>query len=203
MDQQPLETTEIQPKKTRRIQWKWLIIAVLIIATGVLGWLLFQSHQREKVLTDEKSKLQHSLETLSSELALQNQGANTSNDNCSGASESLKNNINAALNSKRSDLFTSYVSEKTRFTVAGSEKDEEETPEQVALSMAITENERAPWNFEIDSTTLDNYRGGPYGAHFQDGNYIGKSVTGMVVSFGFECDGKIKSIFISPNDSLL
>lgn len=202
MDDQPSQNFE-QPKKKRSFPWWWLVTFVLVAALGVCGWLLNASHQREVALNDEKVKLQKSLEDVTSQLATQNQGTNSGSNNCSEVGDSFKSNIKAALDSKRTELFASYVGESAQFTLAASEKDDEESPDQIVASLAITQSARGPWNFVIDDGVLDNYRAGPYGSHFKDSSYVGKSVSGMVIAFNFSCDGKIESVFVAPDESLL
>lgn len=202
MDDQPQQNFE-QPKKKRSFPWWWLITFMLVAALGVCGYMLNKSYQREAALNQEKAKLQKSLQDVTNELANQNQGTNSGSDNCSEVGDSFKSNIKAALNSKRTDLFASYVAETTHFTLAASEKDDDESPDQIVASLAITQDARSPWNFAIDDGILDNYRAGPYGSHFKDASYVGKSVSGMIISFNFNCQGVIESIFVAPDESLL
>lgn len=173
----------------------------LAISLGALAWVYMQSETDKKKLNDEKAQLQAQIELLTSS---ESQQAEDQPATCSGEpSMEMMDNIKAALNTKNTAVFATYVTDPVTFVLAASEQGGEQSAADTAQSMAYTHSATGPWDFNLSAATLASYEVGFYKDYFDDTTYVGKAASGMVASFDFDCDGKIKQIFISADDDLL
>lgn len=195
-----------QPMRISGKSKKWpvwllvLLVVLLLAAAGYLWWQLQGSKTREQQLKKDKQQLQTKIDTL--------QGKNTSHrmlsPTCNNTpSDSLKENIKAALDTKNTAVFATYTANPVKVVYAGTEKIGNETPDQAAQSMEYTHSATGPWDFELPATTLAQYEAGFYTDYFDANTYTGKAASGMVAAFDFDCNGKINQIFISASEDQL
>jgi hypothetical protein len=59
-----------------------------------------------------------------------------------------------------------------------------------------------PWNFALAKTETDGYAKGFYAQYFPGIAVIGKSANGIVISFSFDCNGKINTVFLAAQGTL-
>lgn len=183
-----------------------LVLAILLAASlGVNAWqyaISLQAANDKAQLNKEKADLQTMVDQLKN--AQQNAATGESSEACNDAvSEVVKENIKAALDSKNTAVFATYASNPVKFVLAASEKGGNESPDQAATDMEYTHSATGPWNFSLPASTLSTYDASFYTDYFDHNAYVGKSASGMVVSFDFDCDGKINQIFITANEDLL
>jgi len=199
------------PKKKMTMNMWWiLILGILFLASlGFLGWYWWQTQAQLKSLGDEKAQLQTQIDTLKKAQADANAALS------SGASPkvatpcnstptaALKENIKASLDSQNTAAIGSYASNPVKFVIAASEKGGNETPDQAAADMDYTHTATGPWDFALPAATTNTWKAGFYKDYFGANTYVGKAASGMVASFDFDCNGKIKTIFLAADASLL
>ncbi len=185
----------------------WLLIFTILLllgAAGYMGWLLMNCQNDDKALEKDKQHLQSQVDSLKKELAMHATTAEKKPATCTDMpTAAFKDNIKAALNSKNTAAFATYTSNPVRFVIAASEKGDDETPDEAAVSLQYTHSATGPWNFSLPAATIDHYDAGFYTSYFDDNTYVGRSADGMVVAFDFNCDGKISQIFVAANEGLL
>jgi type II secretory pathway component PulM len=164
--------------------------------------------QKVSELTTQKTQLETKVDELEKALAAAKESAATpSTDSpavCNDTpSESRKENIRAALDSKNTAAFSTYVTNPVQYVLAASEYGGNVSPDEAALSLEYTHSATGPWDFNLPQATLDAYAVGGYAMYFDANTYVGRAASGMVVAFDFDCDGKISEIFVVADDSLL
>jgi hypothetical protein len=192
-------------KQSKKQKWViWLLIAIillLLVSIGYMWWLLQNCNDTKAALENDKQQLQAQIDTLAQQKA---EPVEEPVVVCSDTpTDALKSNIKAALNTKNTAVFTSYVSNPVLFVLAASEKGGDETPDQAAASMEYTHSATGPWDFNLPQTTLDAYDAGFYTNYFDANTYVGRAADGMVTAFDFDCNGKINQIFVAANEDLL
>lgn len=181
----------------------WLLGALLIVLLAASGYLWMQlqsSREKQQQLDKEKRQLQQQLKgEQSSELTPQ-EAQKVCN---SVPSASMAENIKAALDSKNTAAFSTYVTDPVKYVLAASEYGGDISPDEAATSLEYTHSATGPWDFSLPAATIAGYDAGFYTDYFDADTYVGKAVSGMVVSFDFNCDGKIKQIFVAADEDLL
>ena len=184
-----------------------IVILLLLLALGWVIWQWWLCSDHHKQADDEKKQLQIQIDGLKKELneAKQSAGNSGSTTPCTAgtASQSLKENISAAITSKNTAALEGYMASAVTVVIAASEKGGTETPAQATQSVEYTHSGTAPWDFNLSAATVNGYKAGFYKQYFPEGAYVGKAANSQVVSFGFDCSNKINLIFMSASDDLL
>lgn len=196
---------EKQPKNNKK--WlMWLLIALLVLLlSGVIYlWLQLQAGKdRERKLEKDKQQLTEQVNALKApeeddaQPVAQEPACNDT------PSATMAENIKAALDSKNTAAFSTYTTNPVKYVLAASEYGGDISPDEAATSLEYTHSATGPWDFSLPDATVDGYDAGFYTDYFDDNTYVGKAASGMVVSFDFACNGKIKQIFVAPDDELL
>ena len=61
----------------------------------------------------------------------------------------------------------------------------------------------SPWNFALSSSVLGKYSAGGFGKYFPSIAVVGLSANNKVISFDFDCQGKINAVLLSASTDLL
>jgi cytoskeletal protein RodZ len=200
------ESTQLKQTYQKSANKKWLtwlliILVLLLLATaGYLWWQLKVCNDKDAQLTKDKQQLQAQLDKQKESSATSPASQATCNDT---PSDSLKENIKAALDSKNTAAFASYFSNPVTFVIAASEKGGSETPDQAAVDMEYANTATGPWDFSLSKATLDHYDAGFYTNYFDANTYTGRAASGQVAAFDFDCNGKIKQAFLAASEDLL
>ncbi|MGH7158348.1 MAG: hypothetical protein ACREGD_04770 [Candidatus Saccharimonadales bacterium] len=192
--------------KSRRnaIVWLLAVLVVLLLAgAGYLWWQLQACKKAEQQLNIDKQQLQEQVDALKKQ-------ASTSPDKtedkqaCNDTpSDTMKENIKAALDSKNTAAFATYTTNPVGYVLAASEYGGAFSPDEAALALEYTHSATGPWDFNLPQATIDGYAAGFYTEYFGANTYVGKAASGMVVSFDFDCNGKIKQIFVAVDADIL
>jgi cytoskeletal protein RodZ len=199
-------STQTEQKTTDKEskQKKWLlglVITLLVVLLGGMGymwWLVQEANEREDDLKKTNQMLQAEVDALKAEAAKEPAPA------CNNvASDAMKENIKAALDTENTQPFSTYTTEPVELVIAGTEEGGNKTPDEAAVAMDYTHTATGPWDFNLDQAILDDYNDGPYTEYFDENTYVGRSANGMVAAFNFDCDGKIKQIFLAADEDML
>lgn len=207
-EQKPEYQPPKEPKesKGKNSLWYWLLAAVIVLLLAGAGYLWMQlqaSKDKEQQLNKDKQQLQEQVDKLKKADAAGISEADAEPACSYTASASMKANIKAALDTKNTAVFETYVTDPVKYVLAASEYGGDVSATEAAKSIEYTHSATGPWDFNLPQATLDAYDAGDYGAHFDDNSYVGKAASGMLVSFGFNCDGsKINKIFVAADGEL-
>jgi cytoskeletal protein RodZ len=205
---EPKTPSEPKDKAPHQKKWMlWLLILIILLLLGAAGYLWWQWRlciNEDKALKKDKQQLQTQIEELKKQAAAQAAKPAAKPTVCNDTpTASRKENIKAALDSQNTAAFATYTSNPVKFVIAGSEKGDNETPDQAAMSLDYTHSATGPWNFNLPATTIAHYDAGFYTDYFDSNTYVGKAASGMVAAFDFDCNGKINQIFLAASDDLL
>jgi len=209
-DVQEQKTQQIVTDKPARKRWAtWLLVVLLVLSLAGNGYLWMQLQQSQKDLRAQRASnqgLQDQVEKLKSQVGGEDAiGQNDSENGAEAActytpSTAFKDNIKAALDSKNTAAFATYVTDPVAYVLAASEFGGNRSPEEAATALEYTHSATGPWQY-VDAA---DYSSGDYAQYFDKKAVAIKSADGMVVAFDFACDGtKIASIFVVPNEELL
>jgi len=185
-------------------KWVTLLLALLIVifaAGGGYLWMELQdSKDSERLLNQEKRLLQQQVEQLQTSES-SSAAAGTEETACTySPSTSFTDNIKAALDSKNTAAFATYVTNPVKYVLAASEYGGNRSADEAATALEYTHSATGPWAFVETS----DYGTGDYGDYFGENTLILKAESGMVVALEPNCDGsKISEIFVAPNEDLL
>jgi galactitol-specific phosphotransferase system IIB component len=187
-----------------------VIIALLLLAVGWLAWQLWICLDHDGKVNTENQQLKAQVGQLKKQLSdtQSSASANTPAQPAActtgiAASQSLKDNIEAAITSKNTAALQGYMASSVNVVIAASEKGGSESATAATKDVEYTYSGTAPWDFTLTAVTLNAYRAGFYKQYFPENAYVGRAANNQVVSFGFDCNGKINMIFMAADESLL
>lgn len=193
-----------------RRQWPmrlavWLVIVVLLAASGILAFMWYQAEQRANEYHSQKLQLEQQVDQLNRKLAAETTTPEGEGETaCSEeSSNALKANIKAALDTQNTAVFSTYTTNPVLYVLAASEYGGEISPDEAATSLEYTHSATGPWDFNLPAVTVAAYDAGFYTDYFDANTYVGRAASGMVIAFDFVCGDKIKQIFVAADESLL
>lgn len=211
-DQQKIE--EKPEQKDKKMNKKWLkALLIILLLAALAGGAYWWCNDKYKKLEDQKniqiSQLEQDKADLEKQLTEQKalvaaQSDKADQSTCSSPSVSSVQNIKDSITSGNTAALEGYMASKVNVILAASEGIGERTPTQAVGDVtSFIGDAKAPWNFALSATTLKSYNDGFYGKYFPESAIAGKSANNKVISFSFDCNGKIKTVFLTPDASLL
>lgn len=200
----------VRKQKRSRVRplFVWLLIIVLLLSNGVLGYFWYSTVMQRDDLQRQKTQLEQQVSSLREKLAIAEAAAapeaETDTTPCSeDPSDSLKENIKAALDTQNTAVFETYTTDPVFYVLAASEYGGNVSPTEAATSLEYTHSATGPWDFNLPAATIAAYDAGYYTDYFDENTYVGRSTDGMVVAFDFACGDKIKQIFVAAHEDIL
>lgn len=170
-----------------------IILAILGLIGGISYYVYHKNHTPKKqtttVVATKKKTVTAKTTTPTAAVA--------------AISDSLKENIAAAIQSQNTAALEGYMADSVTVVIAASEKGGAETAAQAVSDLDYLKNGTSPWNFALAPDVLTNYGNGFYKQYFGDRTVVGKSDNDYVVSFHVNDSGKIDTVFMSINADLL
>ena len=199
----PKEEQSTQEKKPSTNSNLMLLVGILLLLLlaggGYLGWQMWQQTQDNQASTPPPPASPSSPQA--------NEPAPTPAPAPSPSpitpSVTLKENIEAAINTMNTAALEGYMTNPVTVVLAASEYGGPVTPMQAVTDMNYLSGATDPWDWDFDAATLTTYENGFYGQYFPDGAVVGKSANNYVVSFTIDADGKISTIFMTSSADLL
>jgi hypothetical protein len=200
---------EMKPKKSKRTVV--LVLLAVIVAAGVgVGAYYY----RDKVAKDAEVKtnariveLETQVSDLKKQLALKDTTASsgTSSTTCvpTQPSASAVENIKASITSGNTAALEGYMASSVNVIFAASDGVGARTPTQAVSDVTGFIASSGTWNFNISASVLSSYGKGDYAQYFPATAVVGKSSANKVISFNFDCNGKISTVFMSADEALL
>lgn len=113
-------------------------------------------------------------------------------------------NIKSSITSGNTAALEGYMATNVNIISTDTGSSTFNTPAKAVTSITgFIASATQPWNFALPSSVLDKYSAGGFGKYLSSVAVVGLSANNKVISFGFDCQGKISTILLSPNTSLL
>lgn len=192
-----------------------LIIVLVIVLMAFAGTMAFW--WRDSLANDFETKqskqitsLQEAIIELGNQLKdekAKNSDSADGDEECTAVapSESAAENIKAAVNTGNTQPLEGYMAATVNVILAASEAYGPQTPTQAALDISnfLPDPTNTTWNFDLSASVLSSYGSGGYGSYFPNIAIVGKSSDNKVISFSFDCNGKISTVFMASNENEL
>lgn len=190
-----------------------LILLVLILVGATAGasyWLRDKTAKAsENRQTADISALQQTTANLKKQLAAEiAKNAKTAAPACTSKSPGATtiSNIEASITSGNTAALEGYMAASVNVITAASEGLGAKTPTQAVTSITnFISSDTSSWdyNFSLPAATLATYGKGSYGQYFPSTAVVGKATNKQVISFSFDCNAKISTVFFAANEDLL
>jgi len=191
-------------KKTHTLGW--LILCLLLIAAGA-GAYYYRDNKanlRQKddqlVIAQQAEKIK-TLETAAAAKA--DTTTTTTSTDSKAPSAQAAESIKSSITSNNTAALEGYMASKVTVIIAASEGIGERTPTQAISDLKYLDNATDPWDFNLSAATLTKFQTGDYKKYFPTNAIVGKSANKYVISFNFDSEGKIDTIFMAVNSDLL
>lgn len=227
MDEEVRETENIQeaepkrevPQKPSRrssvLKKALLILLALVLiagpAAGAYWWRDNEAKNFEKEQSDSIATYQAKIADLEEQIA----DANTDNTNLEddedlcveiAPSATVIENIQASITSGNTAALEGYMASTVNVILAATEAYGPQTPTQAVSSISsFISDDNTSWDYDfaLPVATLNAYYQGEYSQYFSNIDVVGKATNNKVISFSFDCNGKIDTVFLANNSELL
>lgn len=189
-----------------------LLILFLIALAGGGGWWWRDktAKKTEKKQAANIAVLQSSNASLKQQLAAAKAKNSSAKDQTLCAvkppSTSAIDNIQASITSGNTAALEGYMAPSVNVVHAAADALAPKTPSQAVTDItSFITSDTTSWNYDfgLSSAILSTYSKGSYGQYFPDTAVVGRASNKQVISFSFDCNGKISTVFMAANDSLL
>jgi hypothetical protein len=195
-----------QPKKGGK--GKLILVALLFLLIGAAAGYMFRDSTAKsdaKASQVKMTALQAQNTQLSNDLATAKKAAVVAATPAPGVrpdDASITAIENAVKAGKYTDL-APYAASTVKVVIAASEGQGDRTPAQMATDMQNYLKNPGTWDFNVPAATLAKYQAGDYKQYFPTTALVGKSSSGMVLSFNFDSKGKISTVFMAVETVLI
>jgi len=193
-----------------------LILLVLLLASGGVAaflWRDMTAKDAEVKLNASITTLQNSVAKLKTDLAAATSSTTTTTTTTTGNSTactpvapvaSTISSIKASITSGNTAALEGYMATSVNVVLADTGGVVSGTPTQAVSSITdFITGATSPWNFALSSTVINKYSASGFGKYFPSTAVVGLSANAKVISFNFDCNGKIDTVLLSPTDDLL
>lgn len=187
-------------------------LALIGASAGVTYWLRDNiAKEAEKKQASEIATLKSQKTSLEQQLASEkskNSGGTIAPTSCTAVfpTESVLDNIKASITSGNTAALEGYMATSVNTILAASEGIGAVSPTQAVAGITdFISSDTTTWayNFSLPTATLNSYAAGDYAQYFPSIALVGKNSDGKVISFSFDCNGKISTVFMSSSENLL
>jgi len=191
-----------------------ILILILIVSAAGAAYLVRDSaaNVSDKKQADEISNLEKEKADLKKQnTALKAAGTSTvtqtTQTQCTSTAPvaSIIENIKSSITSGNTAALEGYMASSVNVILAASEGIGPSTPASAVSSISnfITSNNTSwDYNFSLPVATINSYQSGGYKQYFPDNAIVGKATNSKVISFSFDCDGKINTVFLATHELL-
>jgi hypothetical protein len=209
-----LESTPISPKKSS-LAIKHIISGIIILilmigsTAGAYFWRDNQAAESEKQQTNNIASYQKTIATLEKQIADTTSGVpDNSPTPCAeiAPDATTVENIQLSITSGNTAALEGYMASSVNVILAASEAYGAQTPTQAIsdISQFISDDINSwDYNFTLPAATLNTYKASGYAQYFATTSIVGKATNEKVISFSFDCLGKIDTVFLSSDENLL
>lgn len=211
------EKPKVEP--TKKTRGKKILLSLLILvliaaaAGGAYWWRDKTAKELEQQQADKISSLQKSETSLKKQLAdekakAKKAAAAADQTACTTqpASANTISNVKDSITSGNTAALEGYMATSVNVITAGSGAASAKTPTQAVTSItSFISPDTTSWdyNFSLSASTLSSYGKGSYSKYFPSTAVVGKATNKKVISFSFDCNGKINTVLLASNEALL
>lgn len=203
---QPVKPAKKTSKKT--ILLSLLIIILLVAAAGGAWWWRDKSAKAtEKQQAANISSLLQTNASLKKQLTAKTKTATTAPAPAQPACASKApdattiSNIEASITSGNTAALKGYMAASVYVVYVGAMGSGPQTSTQAVDSITsfITPDTTSwDYNFSLSASTLSSYaKSANYGKYFPSNAVVGKAANNQVISFSFDCNGKISAVLLA------
>lgn len=220
MDKEAASTEEEQiAKPVKKTRGKTILLSLLILilvgaAAGAAYWWRDKTaKESDKKQAANISSLQQTTTSLKKQLAAEKaknaKAASAAGQTaCTSKSPSATtiSNIEASITSGNTAALEGYMAPSVNVIIAASEGLGAKTPTQAVASItSFISPDTTSWDFDfaLSASTLSSYGKGSYSQYFPGNAVVGKATNKKVISFSFDCNAKISTVFLAASEDLL
>ncbi len=207
------ETQTVKPAKKHGFKTILLILLILILMAASAAGAYFY---RDSVASDAQKKNDASIldlkktntdltAKLANEVAKNTLTTDQAVSTVATPSAVTIANIKASITSKNTAALEGYMAPTVNVVIAASEGGSGVVTSTTAVTdiTGFIVDATSPWDFGLTASVLSTYSKGGYKQYFPVNAVVGKSANKKVISFSFNSDAKISTVFLSANESLL
>jgi len=113
-------------------------------------------------------------------------------------------NIKSAITSANTAALEGYMASSVNVVIAASDGVGVVTPTKAVTNItSFIADATSPWDFSLSASILSSYGKGSYKQYFPNNAVVGKSANSKVISFSFDANAKISTVFMSANENIL
>ena len=199
-----------KPMTKMKPMWLILIAVVLIFAAGfgAYMWRDNTANVFEKKQSDNLSAYMATITDLQKKLADEkalNLIASTTACKAVAPGLDVLDNIKASITSGNTAALEGYMATSVNVVFPANEGvSGMQIPTQAVTQITnfITQD-ISTWNYDfaLSAATLTGYQQGTFAQYFPSIALVGKAPNNQVISFSFDCDGKISTVFMAGDES--
>lgn len=213
-----LQTTKPAKENRGKINGKTLktalLIALLVLAAAGASywWRNKTANEAEKKQAATITSLQQTAASLEKQLAQEKAKTATAGApaaapcTAKAPTAAVIENIEASITSGNTAALEGYMAASVNVIIAASEGLGAKTPTQAVASITdFISSDTSSWDydFSLPAPTLSSYAKGSYAQYFPSIAVVGKATNKKVISFSFDCNAKISTVFLASNEDLL
>lgn len=187
-----------------------IIILILLLGStaGAYFWRDSQATNFEKTQADELLQKQQTILELQTQLASNNGGLTNGPTPCAEIAPiaSVIESIQSSITSGNTQALGGYMASSVNVILAATEAYGTQTPGQAIadISTFISDDINSwDYNFSLPAATLTAYKQSGYAQYFSTTSVVGLATNDQVISFSFDCLGKIDTVFMASNANTL
>ncbi|MDZ7786414.1 MAG: hypothetical protein U5L95_04815 [Candidatus Saccharibacteria bacterium] len=174
-----------------------LLVVVAILVLGFGAYYVWNENNAEDITTSTEEV---SVDTKSDE----NNLTTETEENCTAPTSSDIESIEASITSKNTAGLGGYMANSVNVVLASSSGLGNQTAEQAIGQITSFVTDTSNWDFDLPSSTLGKYSSSSYKEYFPEDAVVGKdSTTTKVISFNFDCEGEIDTVFEALQEKLI
>lgn len=204
-------------KKNKNLVKPILLIALVLVLIGLAAGAAYllrddTANKLDKKQTAEILSLEKSMATLKKQLAAlkakdtSNTVADQTPCTAIAPTATVIESIKASITSGNTAALEGYMAASVNVILAASEGIGPSTPSAAVASISnfiTSDNTSWDYDFSLPAATLNSYGQGSYSQYFPSIAVVGKAPNNKVISFSFDCNAKISTVFMSASDDLL
>lgn len=206
------------PKRSHRTLWiigTAVLIVILMAASagGAYWWRDNRATSESKTqaatinsLTKDKQNLQKQIADLkAAAVASTTSTAQPTTCTPKAPDATTISNIEASITSGNTAALQGYMATTVQDVYAAADAIPAGTAAAsvVDITTFVSDQITGVWSFPVSAGALTTYRAGSYGKYFPSVAVVGGSTRHRVISFSFDCNGKINTVFMAADDSVL
>ena len=167
-----------------------LIVVLMGLIVGV-GYYVYQSKQNDKVAVSENPP------------TAEDKNSEPEKIECVNPSEAVVQNTKESIMSGNTAALEGYMTAKVEVIFAVSGGLGERTAAEAVGDVTSFIVDTTDWDFDLDKPELAGYQSGDYKKYFPSSAVVGKSAEKKLISFTYNCEGKISGVFASSSTDIL